>query len=238
MKTKSILVLLTTALGLVCLGAEPKADKKASKDQTPAVNAAATIAATATKPDAPLLTTGDKLKFRIKEDPNQPAPYMRVLVSSTGEGDFPIASAASTTITLTLRGKTLAQAKEELVKSLLEDYYHKVTVDMDMEDRGLKAGQVVVTGAIRGRTVTLPLAPGEKLSIWEAVMKAGPDEFAKLNKVKIFRVDPNNPKPEPLIVDVEKISKGDRTLDIQVQDGDRIDVPEKSFTGFGIFGDK
>jgi protein involved in polysaccharide export with SLBB domain len=73
------------------------------------------------------------------------------------------------------------------------------------------------------------------LTIWEAVMSAGPDdETANLGRVRIIRADPR----DPLIVHVDigdLIEHGDSTYNIKVKELDIIYVPPTMLAQVGYF---
>lgn len=177
--------------------------------------------------DSVQLEPGDRLRFRIKEDPAAPKQATALLVGALGDIEFPITAGGSTTVTLNLKAKTLGQARADLIKKLEEDYYVKATVELTVEDRTQKGGQVMIFGEVRASKIPLP--PGEKRTILDVILDAGPTEFANLKKVKLLRLDPATKKSIPKIIDVEKIKKGDENGNVYVLDGDKIEVPARSF---------
>ena len=93
-----------------------------------------------------------------------------------------------------------------------------------------RLGMVMFYGAVRGNFLQLGL--GEQKTLFEGVYQVGVSEFSNLKKVKLNRVDPVSGKTEIKIINVEKVKQGDRSEDILLQDGDRIEVPEKTIIGF------
>jgi Spy/CpxP family protein refolding chaperone len=90
----------------------------------------------------------------------------------------------------------------------------------------LQPGKITITGAVTNNFVLL--SPGEHKMLLETILQAGPTEFARLNKVRLFRLNPNSKHDETVVVDVEAI-KQHPTQDIEVRDGDRIDIPKRLF---------
>jgi Spy/CpxP family protein refolding chaperone len=89
-------------------------------------------------------------------------------------------------------------------------------------------GKIMITGAVTNNIVLLLLSPGEHKMLLETILQAGPTEFARLNKVRLFRLNPNSGKQDEIAVDVEAI-KQHPTQDIEVRDGDRIVIPKRLF---------
>ncbi len=205
---------LGLASGLLVAEAEPQTNSLVS------TNAA----------DAHLLSPMDRLLFRIVEDPVQ-AGAETVSVTPLQEIWFPVCRGSVEWIAIDARGKTLAQVKTELKTKLDADYYQNASIELRLQDRSQKSGQVIFWGAVRA--FSIPLAPGEQKSIFEGVLEAQPTEWANLKKVRLQRINPVTKKPEtPQIIDVEAIKKGDLKNDILLQDGDRIEIPEAVFKIF------
>ena len=70
--------------------------------------------------------------------------------------------------------------------------------------------------------------PGETKTVFEGVYQVGLSEFANLKKVKLNRLNPQTKETESRVIDLEAVRKGDRAKDVPLQDGDRVEVPEKS----------
>lgn len=186
-------------------------------------------AATGAANDNQILNPMDKLAFRIQEDPAKGAPET-MAVTALFELHFPISRAAADMVTINVKGKTLAQVKQELKIALDADYYLNATIDLKLLDRSQKGGQILFYGQVRAYAI--PLAPGEQKTLLEGVLQAGPTEWANLKRVEVQRIDPNTQKPDLKIIDVEAIKNGDRRNDILLQDGDRIKIPEVKFKVF------
>src|SRR5713226_8426713 len=73
--------------------------------------------------DTSKLGLGDKITFRLAEDPYPNRTWITNMVGSAGEIDFPIGYGAVTRITVKALDRTLAEVKDELKKRLEDDYY-------------------------------------------------------------------------------------------------------------------
>jgi protein involved in polysaccharide export with SLBB domain len=172
-----------------------------------------------------LLRPADKLLFAIAEDPIPGAQPDEVIVNALGHASFRISRASEAAVTLDVRGKTLAQVRDELGQRLRADYYHRASIDLRLKEASPQMGKVLFSGAVRNNV--LPLPPGEPKTLFEGILQVGVNEFAHLRRVRLSRLDPQTGREVVQIIDVEAIRK-DRSKDIPLQDGDRVDVPEKS----------
>ena len=176
--------------------------------------------------ESPQLNPQDKLLYSIQEDPVKAATPEEVYVNAQGEIHFHVSKGADETLTINVQGKTLAAVQKELKGRLEVEYYHRATLDLKLKEQARRVGQVLFTGAVRGNFIQL--LPGETKTIFEGVYQVGLSEFANLKKVKLNRRNPRTQKTESRVVDLEAIRKGDRSKDVPLQDGDRVEVPEKS----------
>ena len=168
---------------------------------------------------------GDKLFFRVEEDPASGRTGDEVfVVSALGTLQFPVTRGADAAVTVNVKGKTLGQIKEEVKKKLDEDYYVDAHIRLTLKDQTQRPGKVLFTGAVKANV--LQLIPGQTVTIYEAIAQVGTSEFANLKKVILNRIDPSTQKIKVLTVDIDLIRK-DRTKDLPLQDGDRIEVKEK-----------
>ena len=185
---------------------------------------------------APVLDVGesyqpnpqDKFLFRIEEDPNKGSEPEIRNVSALYEIQFNASRNTDTPINLNVRGKTIAEIKKELKARLDEDYYQNATVLLKLHDQYQRPGKVYVTGSLRGQVALLP---GEQKTVMKAILELGGEsEYANFKKVKLFRLNPDTNKDDITIIDVGAMLKGGSRKDDKVlQDGDRIEVPEKGF---------
>jgi hypothetical protein len=168
----------------------------------------------------------DKFIFRIQEDPSKGGEEM-LTVSSLGEIRFPISRGAGEVITVSTRGKTLAEIKKELKQQLDAEYYQDATIFLRLQDQNVRPGKVYITGAIKQN---IDLLPGDPKSVFTALLQVGSNDFANLKRVKLWRLNPKTQKDEFQVIDVKSmLDGGTREKDVLLQDGDRIEVPEKSF---------
>jgi protein involved in polysaccharide export with SLBB domain len=174
------------------------------------------------------LTPMDKLTVSIEQDP-VPGRPIEITVSSLYNLDVPVSRCCETLISLNVRGKTLADIQAELKNKLEADYYKTANVQLKLVDRERTArmGQVWLSGAVKGNIVQLE--PGKRKTLWEALTQVGTSEFARLSKVRVDRVDPVSGETKKIYVDIDAVQKGDRSRDIELQDGDRVVVSEKWF---------
>lgn len=173
-----------------------------------------------------VLQAMDKLKFRIVEDPAKQVDPLLLSVPSNYQVEIPVSAGYPVRLAFQVRGKTVEALRQEIKARLDADYYRNATVELSLLDRAAKGGKVLIYGAVRSNMIELP--PGEQKTILEAVLQAAANEFAKLTKVKLHRMNPATGKVESRVVDVESIKKsGDRSKDVVLQDGDRIEIPER-----------
>ncbi len=192
-------------------------------------NAAQTNAAAAIPAGLQLrLNPMDTLVYRIEEDPVESKQSTVVGVSAVGDIVFPVSRCCAETITISARGRTLEEVKRDLKTELEAKYYAKATIELELKSHSERPGQILMYGAVRNNQ--FELAPGERRSILDVVLKSMPTEFANLKKVKLLRYDPVTKTMKERIVNVEKIKKGDIKEDVLLQDGDRLDVTESAFS--------
>lgn len=209
--------LLTAVLALLALPAATQERRAASTPPPPTAPAEGRNY---------VLRSVDRLQYRIEEDPVLGAAPMLVAVNSIGEASFPISRDSDIRITLSVRGKSLESVRRELASSLLKDYYHKATVILALDEKRLTAGKASFYGEVRG---SIPLYPDEPpKTITEAILQLGYTDFADLRRVKLHREDPTTKSKTTKELDVRRIMKDNRRdLDIILEDGDRIEVPQK-----------
>lgn len=164
------------------------------------------------------LAAGDELTLEIEEDREGGFPRM---VSAIGEIDVPPLGRVK------VAGKTAVQAEAEIKRLLEKDFYYTATVRLSIDRRSrtvVKAGQITMSGEVRG-VGPLDLLEGEKLTVSQAILKAGGfGAFANQRKIQVTRIE--NGSTRQFFVDVKEIlDKGAVGKDVVLQDGDRINVP-------------
>lgn len=173
-----------------------------------------------------VLRSEDRLQFRIAEDPIPDRNPISVVVNSVGEASFPVSRDSDIRINLRVRGKTLAEVRDELKRQLQQDYYHQATVTLTLDDKRFSPGKAIFLGEVQGIVPIVPDEPAKMLA--ETVMSLRPSDYADLKRVKLHRVDPQTKATETRIIDVRRIIKENvRDEDVELQDGDRIEVPAK-----------
>lgn len=189
---------------------------------------AAALIATPPDPSIPVLRANDRLLFRIAEDPVRGSTPMRLGVNSLGEASFPISRDSDVRITLQVRGRTMAQVREEISRKLTEDYYHKATVELTLDEKIITPGKVQFFGEIQTVLALSPDQPPLKLS--DAILQVRAPDFANLKRVKIHRLNPATGQTTVIEVNVDAIIKdGQRERDVILEDGDRVEVKQKWF---------
>ena len=206
----------------------PDVSKSQSKETQP--NPAPSSESTAPQTpetDEYKLVYQDKVKYHIEQDPYRDADFPELIVSSLGFLNFPISRAKGAPfIKIEAIGKTLEQIRSEVVSKLEGEYYQKATVSLQLTSKSEKLGQVLFTGPIiKGM---IKLLPGEQKKLSEAIVERGYTEFARLKKVEVTRQVKGASKPRTIIVNIDAVlHKGRKDLDLILEDGDTVNVPEK-----------
>lgn len=169
------------------------------------------------------LSPMDKLSVTIAQDPIGGRP-IEVNVSPLGDLTVPVSRCCEDSVTINVRGKTVEEAEKELKRRLEEEFYETATVQLRVVDPTRRKAQVLLRGAVRGNSVLFDA--GKPKTLWEALTEVGTTEYANLKKVKLDRSDGNGAN-KITFYDIDAVNKGDRTKDVELQDGDRVTVPEK-----------
>jgi hypothetical protein len=173
------------------------------------------------------LAAADKLRFSIEEDPIQSASATELVVTPLGDVSFPVSRGFDAIIVLNVRGKKLEEVKRELKTRLDAEYYHDAQVSLQLVNPSIRIGQVQFFNMVRG---VVKLIPGETKYVSDGILELNYNDFADLRKVKLYRQDSTNKQPRILIIDVKKVLEGgDRTQDVILKDGDRVEVPERGW---------
>lgn len=173
----------------------------------------------------------DTFRFLIKEDPDQDRDADRVIVTDGGEAMFPVSHRSSTYVKVNVVGKKLSQIRAEVKRLLDEEYYVNASIQLDFEQANRDSattGTLARAIVFKALNATVPLPEGEVITLTDAVLKATPSEFADLSRVRLHRLDRGSNVETVTTYNVrEMIDKGDRRNDVRLEDGDRIEVPEK-----------
>jgi protein involved in polysaccharide export with SLBB domain len=168
------------------------------------------------------LGRGDIVTFSIAQDREQPQ-IMRV--TDTGELDFSFFPKIGR---ISVVGRNCAEVAAELKRKLEADYYNvaDVTLGINQVNHLDSRGKVYITGNVR---IPGPqdLPSSERTMVSTAIIRAGGfDKFANGHKVQVTRKDKNG-NPERFTVDVKLIiERGRLDKDMELQDGDYINVPQ------------
>jgi polysaccharide biosynthesis/export protein len=168
--------------------------------------------------DTRTLKVGDRLSVRILEDKNPPYALM---VTDSGEVEVPLIGRIRVT---DKNCKSLAYA----IKAPLErDYYYKATVIVGLDQAGNKSpGRVYVTGQVHVQG-PMDIPPDETLTVSKVILRAGGfGDFANQKKVKLVRTT-GNTTVSKIVNCVLVFKKGRVDLDLPVEPGDTIIVPER-----------
>jgi len=169
------------------------------------------------------LGRGDVVTFSIAQDREAPQ-IMRV--TDTGELDFSVFPKIGR---ISVVGRTCAQVASELKRKLEDDYYNAadVTLGINQVNHLDSRGKVYVTGNVRAPGPQ-DLPSNERTMVSTAIIRAGSfDKFADGHKVQVTRKDKNG-NPLRFTVDVKYIiEKGHPEKDIELEDGDYINVPQR-----------
>ena len=163
-----------------------------------------------------VLQPGDLVDIKVYMEDNM----NRVLrLSGNGTITFPLVG------NIKLSGLTLEQAEQTLADSLTT-YIKNPQVSMLVKEYGNKT--VYVLGQV-AKPAAIEIPPEKPLTVLEAITSVGGfTDVANTSKVRVLRTE--NGKQKPIEVDVTQITKqGKKNLDISLQPGDVIFVPQSMF---------
>lgn len=163
-----------------------------------------------------VLQPGDLVDIRVYMEDNMD----RVLrISGNGTVTFPLVG------NITIAGLSLEQAEQTLANRLTE-YIRQPQVSMLVKEYGNKTvyvlGQVAKPGSIQ-------IPPEKQLTVLEAITSVGGfTDVANASKVRVLRR--KDGKQRNIDVDVTQITRqGNKSLDIALQPGDVVFVPQSLF---------
>jgi protein involved in polysaccharide export with SLBB domain len=171
------------------------------------------------------LGRGDIVTFAIAQD-REPAQIMRV--TDTGELDF---SQFPKIGRISVAGRNCAEVSAELKRKLEADYYYvaDVSLGIDQVNHADSRGRIYLSGNIRAPGPQ-DLPANERTMVSTAIIRAGGfAQFADDRRVQVTRKDKDG-KTVRFVVDVKAIiQKGNLDKDVELLDGDYINVPQKPF---------
>ncbi len=214
---------------------------KPSTTQPPASTAGSTNSAPESAIDSETreLKARDTFRYRIHEDPVGGVESLRVTINDAGEALFNVTRSDSTYVTIKAAGRRLGDVRQELKQKLEAEYYIRATVDLSLETVASSSAaggaaaatayanlpKVVVYGELQGSYL---IPEGQRLMLSDVMIGMPKNPFARLDKVEIQRLGPDGKALPSVVVDVEElINKNNRSLDVELKDGDRIRVPKK-----------
>ncbi len=167
-----------------------------------------------------LVDINDVLDIVVFEEPDL---SMSIRVSDEGLLSLPLIGDVD------VKGLTTQEVERALEKRLEEGFLRnpKVTVRLDIELMGqYQEKEVFVLGEVKDPGA-LPML-GKYMTVLEAVTKAGGfTPIAAPNRTKVIRLE--NGIEQTITVNLNKVRKGDRSLDIILKPGDTVVVPETYF---------
>ncbi|MES2310641.1 MAG: polysaccharide biosynthesis/export family protein [Verrucomicrobiota bacterium] len=167
-----------------------------------------------------LLGSGDKLTYRVEEDGD---PAVSITVSDAGELEIPLVGRVRAS------GKTTQQIVKEIKPLLEQEYYHKATIRLSIDQVNPNGNvvKVYLTGEVR-KPGPQEFLLNERMTASRIILKAGGfADFANTRKVKIVRQDASG-KTTSFEADLKEVLEGGKVeLDPEVKDGDLIIVPQK-----------
>lgn len=175
---------------------------------------------------------GDVFIYGVKEDPfpKGGGGMSRVTVNDAGEAIFPVSFESKLYVKVDVRSMKLGEIRQKVKQLLDADYYNDSTVllEFTVANRSrLEDAQIQVYGEMQG---VVFLRENETRRVSDAILSISRTPFADLRRVRLHRIDPNTGKDEIQTINVDKILKdGDRSADVVLQDGDRIEVRPKTF---------
>ncbi len=206
-----IVLLMGVLVGCASMNTVPESTKNAVSSQE-VTDALAQVRSS----QSYVLQPGDLVDIRVYMEDNM----NRVLrISGNGTITFPLVG------NIKIAGLSLEQAEQDLAQHLTA-YLRQPQVSMLVKEYGNKTvyvlGQVSKPGSIQ-------IPPEKQLTVLEAITSVGGfTDIANTSKVRVLRVEDG--KQKSMDVDVSQIMKqGNKSLDIALQPGDVVFVPQSLF---------
>ncbi len=167
-----------------------------------------------------LIESTDVLNIKVFDVPEL---SLTVRVSDEGILAYPLIG------DMQVEGLTTQEVENILEERLRNGYLKNPEVSVDLDFKVMeqtREKEVYVLGEVK-TPGAIPLS-GKYLTVLEAVTKAGGfSEFAAPNRTKVIRVEDGVEKT--IKVNLNKVKKGDKSLDIILKPGDVVVVPESYF---------
>jgi len=173
--------------------------------------------------EAAILATGDTIEISVEVDGRIEVPLYQASINHNGF------------VTLPLVGDVeIAGVSFEVARLIISNRYSAYYVSKPVvmlspanQSDGGGLGQVSVMGKVRNPG-PVPLASGSGIRLSAAIQTAGGfAPSAKTSEIQITRIDQRGRKLR-VVVDFDKIgAAGDAQADIQLKDGDIVNIPER-----------
>lgn len=168
-----------------------------------------------------LVDSNDVLEIKVFEEKDL---SVELIVSERGTISYPLVGEVK------VKGLTTSEVEKTLEKRLKDGEYLKnpqITVKLNLEVmKRYGDKEVFVIGEVQ-RPKAIPIL-GKNITVLEAIAKAqGFTEFAAPNRTIVIRIEDGVEKT--IKVDLNKVRKGDKSLDIILKQGDVVVVPETYF---------
>jgi polysaccharide biosynthesis/export protein len=164
------------------------------------------------------LAIGDTLSYRIIEDEEDPKG---LLVTDSGDLEFPYIGRFPAT------GRTCKELAYALKAALEKEYYKQATVIVAVDLKTKSRGKVYLVGPVR-MPGPQEIPSDEVLTLSKAILRAGGfGDFADKRNVRVTRKEGG--KDKAITVNVgDVLEKGKTDLDLRLEPGDLIYIPERS----------
>lgn len=165
------------------------------------------------------LAIGDTINYQVLEDRDDPKT---IPVTDSGDIEVPYMGRFPAT------GKTCKQLAEQLKVELQKKYYFRATVVVSVNSMASQ-GVIYLVGGVKAPG-PMEIPRDDLLTISKAILRAGGfDDFADEKHVRITRKGDSG-SDKIITVNVSAIlDQGKIDQDVQIQPGDLIYVPEKTF---------
>lgn len=169
------------------------------------------------------LQKGFEVDYQVFEDRDLP---IKLKVSDSGDLVIPYYEGL-----IKASGKTCQQVAFDIKAELERTHYKRATVRVSISSISYtNTGTISVQGYVKNQGLQ-QLLPGETYTVSMAIAKAGGGtDFANLRKVQLTRIMPEDGERRTFTINVKDIQeKGKLELDMDVQAGDAIYVPQSYF---------
>lgn len=188
-----------------------------------------------------VILSGDRLSVRLAEDPAYGGIFS---VSENGLLILPLLNE------VTAAGLTSEALAKKIKEKLEKEYYRQATIRVTVYERNPRLlpyergegesglyqerateviGEIWVWGQV-ARPGAVPIIRGKKLTVIKAILTCGGfSDFAKRNKVQVIRTNEKGEQKTILVNVAEIMKKGLLKKDLELKDGDVVNVPQSFF---------